>query len=346
MNQTLTNWTKPGATNSSLTRLNRGNFIDISLVVYYVMLCCSAVLNIMVVFVMLRSGKIRQNISSFLICHLSFTHLLFHFTIPILRIDGSFNVTSSASCKATVVIDFACAAAIFSSLAAIAWDRYRNILRPFQSMAPRKLKTYLLLVASIWSYAFIISVPFIYSVRTHSRENCSKEKNGTENCEEYRYCSLPTDRKTQLTKTLYFLLAFAVPLVYMFSAYTKIAVRLWKRSKNGTIHGAVAKCKIKSTRLMVIAVVGFVFCWGPTFVVQLLEVYGVLAGWSYEYSVILYLWCAIAQASSSSINPAIYAFLSPEFRRSVLKYCCCCCCWSRGVFPCHRCGSSRVEPVM
>jgi len=46
----------------------------------------------------------------------------------------------------------------------------------------------------------------------------------------------------------------------MFLTYTKIAVFLWKRSKNGTIHGAVAKCKMKSIRLMVVAGFGFRLC--------------------------------------------------------------------------------------
>jgi len=63
--------------------------------------------------------------------------------------------------------------------------------------------------------------------------------------------------------------------MYMFFTYTRIAVSLWKRSKNGTIHGAVAKSKVKSTRLMVVAVLGFALCWGPTFWVELLLVYGV-----------------------------------------------------------------------
>ncbi len=97
----------------------------------------------------------------------------------------------------------------------------------------------------------------------------------------------------------------------MFIAYTKIAVSLWKRSKNGTIHGAVAKSKVKSTRLMVIAVLGFVLCWGPKFFVDLLNVFEVYSENNFE----LQISCFLAQTSSSSINPAIYAFFSPEFRK-------------------------------
>ena len=164
-----------------------------------------------------------------------------------------------------------CAAAIFNSLVAIAWDRRKNILRPFKSLAPRNFMVYLRLVAIIWIYAFFTSASFIFSIRMDSRVFCFKgNSNATKRYENISFCHLPTDWKTKLSETIYFLLAFVIPLLYMFFAYTKIASSLWKRSKNGTIHSAIAKCKVKSIRLMIIAVFGFVFCWGPKFFADLL----------------------------------------------------------------------------
>ena len=337
MNQTLSNWTAKGSEdNSSLIRTHHSDFFFYSILTYCVVLLCGAVLNIMVVFVMVRSGKIRQNISSFLISHLCVTHLCY-FTVTLFYIVWTSN---PSSCKAAAFIDFACAAAIFSSLVAIAWDRHRNVLRPFKSLAPKHFKTYLMLVAAIWTYAFLTSVPFIYSVRIDSEVICPKEKNSTKTCKKYSWCHLPSDWITRLSKTIYFLLAFVIPLMYMSLTYTKIAVSLWKRSKNGTIHGAVAKCKAKSTRLMVVAVLGFVVCWGPTFWIDLLSVYGL-----FENSFIIQIWCWIAKTFSSCVNPVIYAFLSPEFRKHFLKFCCCCC--SCRVCCCHRRQShkNRVQPV-
>ena len=340
MNETLWNWTKGGEDNSSSTLRYSTYFIWLLLMTTYVVFLSGAILNIIVVFVMVRSGKIRQNISSFLSFHLSVTHLCY-FTSTLSYLGGGVYDMNSSKCKATVLIDFACSAAIFSSLVAIAWDRHRNVLRPFKSLAPRHLKTFLMLVAAIWIYAFLTSVPFIYSVRTEPVKFCRKENNGTETCEEYNLCHLPSDWKTRLSKTIYFLLAFLFPLIYMFFTYTRIAVSLWKRSNNGTIHGAVAKCKMKSTRLMVVAVLGFVICWGPTFLIELLSVYETI-----EYTFILQIWCWIAQTLSSCVNPVIYAFLSPEFRKHFLKFCCCCC-------TCCVCCSHRrqyqrnqVRPVM
>ena len=323
MNQTLANETSSGKTSSSSTSGYSLEFIVFSIITYYVLFFCGAVLNIMVVFVVLRSGKVRQNISSFLIFHLSLTHLFYlpNSMLNMQKIYGALPFPDSASCKASVLIALSCATAIFNSLVAIAWDRHRNVLRPFKSLAPRHFKTYLMLVAAIWAYAFITSAPFFYSIQIETEVICSKQNNGTEKCKEYSYCYLPSDWKTQLSKTIYFLLAFVIPLMYIFFAYTKIAVSLWKRSKNKTIHGAVAKCKVKSTRLMIVAVLGFVLCWGPTFWVDLLTVYQVV-----DLSFMLWISCLITQTSSSVVNPAIYAFCSPEFRKHFKKFCCCCCC--------------------
>ena len=102
--------------------------------------------------------------------------------------------------------------------------------------------------------------------------------------------------------TLSLVVAFVVPLLYMFFAYGKIAVSLWNRSKNGTIHKAVAKAKMKSTRLVVAAVPVFVVCWAPTLELQLLEAYCIVENLSSKYLFIVYFWCMILQISSSSIH--------------------------------------------
>ena len=136
--------------------------------------------------------------------------------------------------------------------------------------------------------------------------------------------------------------------MYIFFAYTKIPVSLWKRSKKKTIHGAVAKCKVKSTRLMIVAVLGFVLCWGPFFWVDLLTVYRAV-----DWSFMLWISCLVAQTSSSVVNPAIYAFCSPEFRKHFVKFCSCCCsccccrcCPSRKVHRGHLRHANRVQSVL
>ena len=342
MSEILANWTNDSATNASSLDLDvsLGNFVFLWIITYYVLIVCGVFLNLLVIYVMLRSQKIRTSISSFLIFHLSLTHVLYHVAVPLLTISG-LEDSPQLSCKAFVFMEHSCAAAIFSSLAAIARDRHRNISQPFKSLAPQCLKTYLLLIASVWLYACVTAMPFIFSVESNSQEVCWKEKNAaTEKCRKYTSCNWSSTWKTQLSKTLFFFTAFLIPFTYMLVTYTKSAVSLWKRSKSGQIHGAVAKCKVRTIRLMVMALLVFAVGWGFNFVVELLRVYGVA-----ENNFMLQMLCFTAQASSSCLNPIVYAILSPEFRKNCVKYCCCC-------FPCccfihDRCQfcKNRVQPV-
>ena len=152
-----------------------------------------------------------------------------------------------------------------------------------------------------------------------------------------------TSRSTwqiQLSETIYFFVAFIMPLSYIAVAYTRIAVRLWNRSKNGAIHSAVAKHKSKSIRLLVVAVFGFVLCWGPSILGSMLAKYEVFDGVPGVTKYFLMVWFMfIAPASSSCVSTAVYAFFCPEFRKNSIKFACCCC------YCCCCCKSSRNHRI-
>jgi len=163
--------------------------------------------------------------------------------------------------------------------------------------------------------------PVFYAIYLQRQNKiCWKEENGTEKCKKYAFCHSPIDWKTQLSKTLFFIIAFIVPFMYMLVTYKKIVANLWKRSKKGKIHGAVAKCKAKTIRLMVTALLVFAVCWGSSFIVDLLGVYGVLENLSLESDVMLQILCLITQASSSCLNPAVYAFLALNFGKTASSF--------------------------
>ena len=69
-----------------------------------------------------------------------------------------------------------------------------------------------------------------------------------------------------MSKTLFFIMAFLIPFTYMLVTFTKSAVKLWKTGKTEEIHGAVAKCKVRTIRFIVMALLcrmlGMEFCCG------------------------------------------------------------------------------------
>ena len=323
MNETAANFTMAF---HSLVRLKKAALSDLYILCFYPLSCFVGLLDIFVIYVLVRSGQLRRNISSFLIFHLSFTHLLFHVFFAMTVPNGPLRENSVLMCKMSAFIEHACPAAIFSTLVAIAWDRQKNILQPFKRLVAGSARSYLLVVAGIWSYAAVSSVSFIHSMSPLTYNACRMVNNNTQKeCVPYTFCHNPPDWKTQTSETIYFVVAFFLPLSYMLVAYTRIAVRLHKRSRNGMIHSAVAKHKGKSIRLLVAAVLGFVICWGPSILLNLLEKYPGVWPLEREYT-LHFLFKYIAPTSSSCINTAIYAFFSPEFRKNCIKFACHCSC--------------------
>ena len=316
-------------------------FVNVSLLpIFFVLSVCGVILNALVVYVMLRSRKIRKSVSSFLIFHLSLTHVFRYVIFPILRALIRVESSPILSCTAEEFARYMFSASIFGSLTSIAWDRYKNVLQPFKSLAPRKLRTYLLLISSIWLYACVTSIPVIFTVQPTPVQICRGGKNATEQCKNVFLCyPLGSGR---LPKAIYFVSAFLVPFILIVLIYTKIAQRLWKGTKNGMIHGAVAKHKAKTVRLMVIAVFIFAVGWGFTVCVDFLRAYEVFVHLSFSENYSLYMACHVAEALSSFLNPLVYAFFSPDFRKLFVKFSCCC---FRHCSPCLLHGSFRFNSV-
>ena len=279
---------------------------------------CGIVLNILVLYVMLRSRKIRKNISSFLIFHLSLSHVLLYFLLPVFKSSSIF------SCANKEFARHLFGAAIFGTLATIAVDRYRNIAQPFKSLTPRRLKTFFLLILGIWLFALATTMPVFLTIQSRTEIFCQKEEDETaEKCYKLFYCYWPS--KGKLPKTMYFFFAFLLPFLSILLAYTKAALSLWKRTKKGTFHSAVAKHKAKTVRLMVIAVCIFALGWGPKFFINFLRAYSVSINLPSRHFFTLRKACEIAEVLSLCLSPIIYAFLSPEFRKLFYEFCCCFC---------------------
>ena len=320
----------------------RDNFLLLLMIIERVLLVCGIILNALVVYVMLRSRKIRKSVSSFLIFHLSLTHVFLYLIFPILRTIIHAEGAPTLSCTVEEFGQHMFCASIFGSLTAIAWDRYRNVLQPFKSLAPRQLRIFLLLISSIWLYACVTSIPVIFTVQPRPLQICWRGKNATEHCETFFFCNSRTDCK--LPKTMNFASAFLVPFTLIVLLYTKIAQSLSKGIKNGFIHGAVAKHKAKTVRLMVIAVSIFAVGWGFSLCVDFLRVYDVFVHLSSSQDFSLNIACRITEALTSCLNPLLYAFFSPDFRKLCTKFFCCCYC-----SPCLRHSSfcfNAVRPAI
>ena len=128
MNETAENGTNTDTEAASSSPV----FNDLFKIAFLVLFFVGLFLDVFVIYVMVRSGQFRRNISSFLLFHLSFTHLLFHVVFAVTIRTGSLPEASALNCKVSAFIEHACPAAIFSTLVAITWDRHKNVLQPLK----------------------------------------------------------------------------------------------------------------------------------------------------------------------------------------------------------------------
>ncbi|XP_078378054.1 neuropeptide FF receptor 1-like [Oculina patagonica] len=273
--------------------------------------------------VMLRGKRYKKNTSNFFILHLSITELVSRLLIfPI--VVHSLAATSaieSVQCKFLTLISKTFASATFTSLAAIAIDRYQNILHPMKALKSKKWPVHL--VCLVWLYATVVSIPSVVSVEsTYVNEIPEAQGIDCENCTDGRICDIPPNTVGQVSTTLYFALAFLVPLILIFVLYTKVAIFLHQRSTKGKMHKVAARSKSKAVRMLVLAVIGYVLSLGPAALLAMSRSYGQLNNTSFHHMFAVSWTVQIVTLTSSLANPIIYAYYNGDFRKElVMPFC-------------------------
>ena len=200
-----------------------------------------------------------------------------------------------------------CASAIFVSLVAIATDRYQNIVHPLKTLKSKRKPA--LLVCLVWLYAVIMSCPSVISVKSISLLEIPEARGmSCDDCADQRLCDTPQTPLGQSSTTLYFLLAFFVPLVVISVLYTKIVLFLHKRSHTGMMNKLAARSKTKVVRMLIVIVFAYVLSLGPAVILVMLRSYGVVNNTSFDVMLLVNWVVEFAAYTSSLGNPLIYAY--------------------------------------
>ena len=216
---------------------------------------------------------------------------------------------------------FSHASATFISLAAIAADRYQNIVYPMKALKSRRTTFHLVFL--VWLYAIIVSIPGVVSVRSISiSELPEAEGMDCKTCSDKRICDMPQNIIGQVSTTSYFVFAFLFPLISIFVLYTKIVLVLHRRRNNGMMHKVAARSKSKAVRMLVLAVIGYALSLGPGALFAMLRSYGNLNNTSFYQRFTVTWMVEIVQLTSSLGNPIIYAYYNGDFRKELAKLFC------------------------
>ena len=276
--------------------------------------------NGVVCYVMLRGKRYRKNTANFFILHLSVTELVLRLLILPIMVYSlvSNSEMENVHCKFLTFFTTIFGSAIFLSLAAIAVDRYQNIVHPMKALKSKRKPVRLVL--QVWLYATIVSSPFVICVKSsYIKKIPEVQEMDCENCVDKNLCDVSQDTMGQVSTTSYFILGFLVPLVVILVLYTKIFTYLHERSNSGMMHKVAARSKSKAIRMLIITVFGYVLSLGPTAVFAMLRSYGIFSSTSFDVMLMVSWIVELVTYTGSLGNPLIYAYYNRDFRKELLR---------------------------
>lgn len=198
----------------------------------------------------------------------------------------------------------ALAASIFSLLL-IAVERYTTMMRPLPQKSARTTYCRIYaLVALCWAFALVLGfLPLMGWNCMCNLDNCST--------------LLPLYSKTYI---LFSLIIFFIILLAIGVLYGAIYCHVHRSTQIGAHRSRKRSLALLKTVISIVGV--FMICWGPLFLLLLLDFFCV----SRQCAVLLSADYFIALAVlNSGLNPVIYALGSSELRKAIAELLCCCC---------------------
>ncbi|KAM9446502.1 neuropeptide FF receptor 1 like 2 [Clarias gariepinus] len=302
--------------------------------------------NSLVCLIVLENRRMRT-VTNLFIFNLAVSDLLVGvFCIPTTLVDNLITgwPFSNTVCKMSGLVQGMSVAASIFTLVAIAVDRFRCIVYPFQPKLT--LLVAKLTIAMIWVLALVIMCPSAATLTVEHVKHHYMVYNLDYN---YTYPLLscfenwadPHMRKVYTT--VLFAHIYLIPLTVITLMYGRIGIKLYTTSvisgneqqdSGGGQNPArplISHKKIKVIKMLIVVALLFTLSWLPLWILMLLTDYGgleqkeleLLSGYVFPFA----HWLAF---SNSSVNPIIYGYYNENFKRGFQAVCrtrsrCCCC---------------------
>jgi hypothetical protein len=219
-------------------------------------------------------------------------------------------------CRFWFWMDIQCEVASIVTLTVISADRYFKISEPFKYKVRMDTKTSAIIIMNIWLIS-IVSATFGVFRYGDSTGVMAVATRGCLNDNKIYY--------TILSVVFFFIPSVIIILMYALIFY--IAHRRQKMSRRGELGQARARSKpdkkgkefrqeLKTIRMLSLVVCTFILCWGPSFILLLIQLYKIeyilllpIEHWQIIGSVFI----VILPSFNSLCNPVIYACFDREY---------------------------------
>ena len=285
----------------------------VSRTIFSILILTNVVGNSLVILVIMRSRSMKAPLN-YLVLNLAAADLTAGvFLAPSLMLDPTTTyppgLTGEVLCR-LFTSTYLCAVGLGSSvfsLVFIAFERYHAIMKPLNirhRIAIKKLKIF---IPACWIISAILWSPELYVWELDNGE---------------LVCRL--NKQTPMIKVLYTCQLFDAglfPTAIMLALYSRVIRRLWfEKDANSVTLQAVRRSRKKITRTTLVLSAIYAICWLPDSVRHILEVY-YPSHISFSSTSSNVFHCLILL--NSTVNPFIYAFQFPNFKRELIKMFCC-----------------------
>ncbi|CAK9816958.1 Allatostatin-A receptor [Anthophora quadrimaculata] len=269
--------------------------------------------NSLVVIVVAANPNMRST-TNILIINLAVADLLFViFCIPFTATDFvlPFWPFGNFWCKMVQYLIIVTAYASVYTLVLMSLDRYLAVVHPIRSMSWRTENHAIVAICIAWTIIFAISLPAFFIHGEFQDMDDSLSENLTA-------CRILPQYNWPLYQMSFFLFSYVLPLMLICFFYICMLIRLWRGDR---VSAESRRGRRRATRLVLVVVGVFAFCWCPIQVILVtksLDVYPLTSA-----TIMLQIASHILAYTNSCVNPILYAFLSDSFRKAFRKiiYC-------------------------
>ncbi|XP_036408695.1 somatostatin receptor type 5 [Megalops cyprinoides] len=299
------------STNSTGPRVGPGSgMAGVLIPLIYIIVCIIGLGgNTLVIHIVLHYSK-TESVTNIYILNLAIADELFMLGLPFLAVQNVLHSWPFGSfmCRLVMTVDGINQFTSIFCLTVMSIDRYLAVVHPIRSSKWRRPQVAKAVNGTVWAVSFMVVLPVVIFADV---------------IKEGGICNIIWPHPAEIWRAAFIIytstVGFFCPLLVICLCYLMIVVKI--RSSGKKVHATSTKrrkSERKVTRMVVIVVALFVFCWLPFYALNIINQVVSLP----EEPQGLYYFVVVLSYANSCANPIVYGFLSDNFKRGFRKALC------------------------